>query len=432
MSPQVQKLNFLGSVNAVAVTLAIAFAFCVTATPAARAQTFKVIHNFALGGADGSLPAAGLTSDAAGNFYGTTEGGGTNHSCSPYGCGTVYKLKHSGSGWVLNTLYSFAAGNDGANPAGEVAIAKDGTLYGTTAAGGQGTCTVYPSTGCGTVFHLIPSATAPKSVLSPWNETVLYRFTGGSDGANPQGDLTFDRSGNIYGTTQFGGNANIGVIFELSPSGSGWTESVLYAGQYNGSGYIPSGDVVFDISGNLYGVFQLGGDGAVYQLSPTGSSWTEQTLHEFTGGNDGTQPAGGLILDPSGNLFGTTQYGGNNSGGTVFELTPTSGGGWTFNTLYGLSCGPQYCGGPLDKLVLDASGNLYGTTNIDGAYGYGSVFKLTPSNGGWTYTSLHDFTGYADGANPSCRLVFDANGNLFGTAYTGGAYGWGVIFEITP
>ena len=149
----------------------------------------------------------------------------------------------------------------------------------------------------------------------------------------------------------------------------------------------------------------------------------------FRSGND---PWAGLIIDPSGNLYGTTTGGGSGSGGTVFELTPANVG-WTFKTLYSFSGNG---GGPSDKLVMDAAGNLYGTTYIDGAYGYGTVFKLTPSNGGWTYTSLHDFTGGSDGANPISSLVFDANGNLYGTASQGGTGncpgGCGVVFEITP
>jgi uncharacterized repeat protein (TIGR03803 family) len=388
------------------------------------AQTFTVIHYFT-GGGDGGNPHASLTMDAAGNIYGTTSNGGA-------GYGTVFKLKHAGSSWILTPLYWFAGGNDGASPGSRVTLAQDGTLYGSTAAGGGSGCNGY---GCGTVFHLTPAPRAPKSALTPWTETVLYRFTGGDDGALPQGELTFDQAGDIYGTTVYGGNQGYGVIYELIPSAGAWTETVVYSAQNNGDGANPYGGVVSDAS-NLYGVFLSNGPhgvGAVYELSPSGSSWQEQTLYGFTGGSDGAYPEGGLITDPSGNLYGTTVGGGTSGAGTVFKMTP-SGGGWTLTTLYNFS-GSGRCG-PVDKLVLDGAGNLYGTTFCDGLYGYGSVFKLTPSNGGWTYASLHDFCpdGYPctdDGAWPVGSLVFDANGNLYGTVSGGGSNDLGVVFEIT-
>jgi uncharacterized repeat protein (TIGR03803 family) len=278
------------------------------------------------------------------------------------------------------------------------------------------------------VFHLTPPATVPKTALSSWNETVLYRFTGGSDGGNPQGGVSFDGLGNIYGTTTQGGGspACCGTVYSLTPSGGGWIETVLYSpGDDNSLG----GGVIFDRSGSLYGESCGGG---IYELSPSGSGWIAQTLYNFTGGSDGQCPFGGLIIDNSGNLYGTTLYDGDGGGGTVFGLTAANGG-WLFNLLYGLSGAGQYLyRGPWDKLVMDSAGNLYGTTFIDGAYGAGSVFKLTPSNGSWTYTSLHDFTDGNDGGFPKSNLVLDANGNLYGTASTGGTYGQGVVFEITP
>jgi len=396
--------------------LSIVFALAVVAIPMAQAQTFTVIHNFT--GAGGISPWAGLTMDAAGNFYGTTYSGGTG------GGGAVFKLKHSESGWIFTPLYGFAGGHSGANPWGEVAIARDGTVYGSTYQGGEGNCYGF---GCGVVFHLTPSATVPTTALSPWNETVLYRFTGGSDGGNPQGNVTFDEVGNIYGTASQGGSGD-GVVYSLTPSGGGWIESVLYSPGGNNS--LASG-VIFDRTGNLYGESCGGG---VYELSPSGSGWIAQTLYSFNGGSDGECPFGGLIMDASGNLYGTTLYSGGGAGGTAFELT-SANGSWTFNLLYSFSDSFPNQGnfpGSWDKLVMDAAGNLYGTTFIDGAYGFGSVFKLAPSNGIWTYLSLHDFTDGNDGGYPKSNLVIDANGNLYGTASTGGAYGDGVVFEITP
>jgi uncharacterized repeat protein (TIGR03803 family) len=420
--------------GAAALALAIVFALALIATPA-QAQTYTVIHSFT-GGADGSSPQAGLTIDAAGNLYGTTSGGGMvggNCGNGNSTCGVVFKLKRSDSGWVISPLYSFTGGDDGANPSGRVAVARDGTLYGTTGAGGGTGCIA--SLGCGTVFHLAPSPTAPKSALAPWNESVIYRFNG-ADGDIPQGDLTLDQAGNIYGTTFVGGRGacldGCGLVYELTPSGSAWTETVLYGAQGIGDGAEPVDGVIFGKSGNLYGAFESNGPfnwGAIYQLSPSGSGWTEQTAYGFSGGN--RVPQAGLISDASGNLYGTTKYGGSPCG-TIFELTP-SNGGWTLNTLYDFLGAPDGCD-PQAKLIMDAAGNLYGTTPYGGPYGgsgYGVVFKLTPSNGGWTYTLLHGFN-YSDGAYPVCSLVFDPNGNLYGTTTHGGISDSGVVFEITP
>lgn len=408
--------------GATALFFALVFALAVVATPAVQSQTFTVIHHFTDGG-DGAYPISGLTIDAAGGFYGTTFGGGSA------GFGTIFRLKYSGSGWTLTPIYGFAGGNDGASPWGRVTIAQDGTLYGTTY---QGTVDGCNGDGCGTAFHLTSSPGIPKSALAYWEEGVLYRFTGGSDGGAPQGDIIFDQLGNIYGTTVFGGGSGCGVIYELTPSGDGWTETVLYSAQNNGDGCGPFGGVLADRLGNLYGVFVGGGPhgyGSVYELSPSGSSWTEQTVYGFSGGADGGLPAAGLILDAYGNLYGTTRTGGT-GGGTVFELTPVDGG-WRFKTIYAF--GNAYPGdGPWDKLVMDDAGNLYGTTWAGGAYLQGSVFELTPSQGGWKYTSLHDFTDGGDGALPRSSIVFDTNGNLYGTASVAGAYGYGVVWEITP
>lgn len=167
--------------------------------------------------------------------------------------------------------------------------------------------------------------------------------------------------------------------------------------------------------------------GTVYELTPSGSGWTEQILHNFQNGDDGIWPIGGLLLSPSGNLYGTTSTGGTNGGGTVFELQPLKAS-WIYTLFYSFTGS----GGPEASLTMDAGGSLYGTTYYDGAYGWGSVFKLTPSNGGWSYTSLHDFTGENDGSRPISDVIFDAQGNLYGTASLDGANGQGVVWEITP
>ena len=393
--------------------------------PQARAQAFNVIYNFP-GDRDGAYPFTGLTIDSADNIYGTAFSAGAHNS------GTVFSLNNDGGGWILQPLYSFSGGENGAGPSARLVIGPDGVLYGTTAAGGGGSC-IYSNgyRGCGTVYSLRPPARAPATVIYDWASTVLYRFSG-DDGSYPQGELTFDQAGNIYGATINGGSVGWGLIYSLTPANGGWTQNVLYQAHGNGDGAYAWGGVVFDQSGNLYGVFSQNGPegyGAVYKLAPSGSGWTESTVHAFTfSGNDGASPQGGLILNSAGDLLGTTVHS-PTGGGTVFELTP-SGGGWSYDFLYGLSGGIDI--GPYDKLFMDASGNLYGTTFADGRYGYGSVFKLTRSSGGWTYTSLHDFTGGSDGANPTCRMAMDSTGKLYGTASGGGAHGKGVIFQITP
>ena len=421
----------LGSdLRGAAFALALVCALTMVAMQSAKAQTLTVLHSFT-NGTDGARPVVGLTIDAAGNLYGTTSisGFGSGH-------GTVFGLKHSGSGWILNTLYSFAAGSDGDSPKGRVALARDGTLYGTTILGGGNGCLSF---GCGTVFHLTPQPTAPKTALAPWNETIVHSFNG-TDGFTPQGDLTFGQDGNIYGTTTMGGGSEgcylgCGVTYQLTHSGGTWNETVLYAAQGTGDGAEPVDGVIFDLSGNLYGAFQTNGPfnwGLIYQLSPSGSGWTEQPAYVFSGGSNGGVPFAGLIADASGNLYGTTRFGGMNSCGTVFELTP-SGGGWSLNTLYIFPGEPGGCG-PEGKLIMDAAGSLYGTTNSGGqgiGGGGGTVFKLSPANGRRIYTQLHTFVG-VDGAYPTSSLVLDANGNIYGTTTHGGNGDLGVVFEITP
>jgi len=360
-------------------------------TPPAQAQIFQVIYNFT-GGADGANPAAGLTMDQAGNYYGTATAGGA-------GFGSVFKLVRRNSAWVLTPLYSFAGGNDGAGPYSRVTIGPDGRLYGTTQeGGGSGKCGgEYP--GCGVVFSVTPPPKLPAEILGGWTDNVLYPFTLlGDDGAFPEyADLVFDQAGSLYGTASYGGRGTYGLVYKLTRSGSGWNESVVHF--FDGSdGWGPWSGVIFDNAGNLYGVTVAGGDynyGAIYQLTPSGSGWVEKVLYSLQGGDDGSYPYGGLIFDSSGNLYGTTA-GGSTDGGTVFELARLPNGGWTHIVLYRFHQS-QYVGGPIATLAMDVFGNLYGTTLYDGAHNFGSVFKLTPSEGGWNYTDLHDFTGGSDG-----------------------------------
>ena len=398
------------SVGATTAALAIVFVLTVVTNDAAHAQSFQLVHTFS--GPDGAQPVAGLT-DRGGKLYGTVR---TGHSGSNWG--GAYQLRRAGSGWIFETLYIF----DG-TLLGGVVFGPDGSLYGTSPNNIAG----HPY---GYIYNLRPGVNACTTALCSWNEALLYAFSGGSDGATPlYGDLTFDQAGNIYGTTSLGGSGD-GVVFEMMRSGSGWTEQPLYAFSGN-DGANPYNGVIFDKAGNLYGTTTQGGasgNGTVFELSPSGTGWTEKVLYSFQGGSDGSYPEAGLIFDQSGNLYGATASGGTGGGGTAFELSP-SGGSWTHSVLYNFT-GSAQCG-PLGTLVMQA-GNLYGTTLCDGANNFGNVFELTPSGHGWTYSSLWDFTGGNDGKLPYCSVMFDAAGNLYGTASSGGSHNAGVIWEITP
>jgi uncharacterized repeat protein (TIGR03803 family) len=404
-----------------AVAMAFLLAVAVFASEATQAQTLTVLHNFT-NGQDGGSPFAGLTMDKAGSLYGTTAYGGAGH-------GTVFKLVFKNSHWVFEPLYSFAGDSDGANPQARVIIGPDGAFYGTTQYGGGG---------YGTVFRVAPGPSACKTALCAWKETVLYSFTGGADGANPLSEIVFDQAGNLYGTTLLGGTGTCntsytcGVVYELTKSNGSWTESILYSFTGGTDGGASAAGLIFDGNGNLYGTTSVGGlynGGTVFQLIKAGSGWTENVLYSFSG-NDGFQPAAGVVLDASGNIYGTTVNGGVAGTGVAFELTP-SNGLWLETKLYRF--GTQGDGFfPYSRLAMDANGNVYGTTSHGGPDNVGDIFQLTPSQGGWSGTALHNFTGGSDGANPYSGLIFDAKGNLYGTADAGGTSGFGVVFEITP
>jgi uncharacterized repeat protein (TIGR03803 family) len=322
-------------------------------------------------------------------------------------------------------------GTDGYYPEVGLIVDAAGNLYGTTTAGGA-----YNS---GTVFELTPAAGGG------WTETVLHNFGNGTDGATPYAGLIFDAAGNLYGTTQYGGTYGVGTVFELTPAGGGsWTEKVLYSFNLNGTdGAVPEAGLIVDAAGNLYGTTYFGGTylyGTVFELTPAGGGgWTEQVLHSFNNnGADGSLPAAGLIFDAAGNLYGTTVNGGTGSNcvlgcGTVFELTPAAGGGWTEQVLHSFNNNGADGSTPFAGLIFDAAGNLYGTTFAGGTYGYGTVFELTPAaGGGWTETVLHNFGNGTDGTAPYAGLIFDAAGNLYGTTSYGGTYNYGTVFELTP
>ena len=414
---------------AVGVTPALLVVFALLFSLHATAQTYAVIHTFNAG-TDGAYPYAGLVVDKKGNLYGTAnQGGNLKAPCPPAndGCGTVFKMTPSKSGWTFQPIYVFRGNKDGQGPYGRVAFGPDGDLYGSTIEGGnEQPC---PS-GCGTVFRLKPRASC-RTKKCLWNESVIYRFQGNTDGFYPSGDMAFDQSGGVYGTTFQGGSYGPGTVYALK-KGS-WAESIVWNFTGNSDGGNPYSGVIFDQTGNIYTSDLQGGmsnGGAVLELSPSQSGWTETTLYDFYG-SSGIFPFAGLLLNGSGNIIGATQAGGPNgsNGGTVFELAQ-SGGNWTLNTLYSFSGSGQP--GPWGSLTMDAAGNLYGTTQgYPGGGDWGTAFKLTLSSGVWTEAILHRFTGGSDGGFPLSNLVFDSRGNLYGTTNLGGS-GYGVVFEITP
>jgi uncharacterized repeat protein (TIGR03803 family) len=350
----------------------------------------KTLHTFDYTHKDGKNPQANLVFDAAGNLYGTTPFGGSG-TCSlnhiVVGCGIVFELMpEAGGGWVEKLVHNFR-GEDGTNPYGALIIDAAGNLYGTTYAGGSGKCTKKGGSvvGCGTVFELTPAAGGT------WTETVLHNFTNdGIDGTNPYAALVLDSSGNLYGTTFLGGDATTcgtpgcGTAFEVTPvAGGSWTERVLHSFSDNGDGYNPFASLTLDSAGNLYGTTYEGGNnadcpcGTAFELTPTaGGSWTETVLYNFVA--NGSFPYGGVVFDAVGNLYGTTETGGIDDRGTVFELTPAGGSAWTETILYSFSDTGKDGNYPVASPTLDAAGNLYGTTSGGGFFLNGTAFEIKP------------------------------------------------------
>lgn len=440
-----------------------------TAAAPAYGHNEEILHRFGgvKNGDDGAQPQSGLIADGAGNLYGTTELGGTGTCWSDsaiVGCGTVFELIPPATRrgpWTQTILYSFQPRPDGNWPIGGLVFDRSGNLYGTTIQGGSGRCEVNgPIVGCGTIFELMP----PSSPGGDWTEVVLYSFgtNGNGDGAGPQAGLIFDTGGNLYGTTEFGGKASTtcpydcGTVFKLSPTqGMGWLETVLYRFQ-GPDGRTPLGGLLLDPSGRLYGTTVDGGAfgyGTVFKLTPPapGGQWTESLLYEFTGGPDGAGPEAALIHDQHGNLYGTASGGGmtscSPSCGVVFELVPPSdpGGVWSETTIWEFSGGNDGAS-PFGTLLFDKTGNLYGTTAFGGTpetctytgnIGCGTVFRLKPPSQpgeSWVETIIYAFFGNFDGAAPSGALTFGKLGALYGTTQVGGApkLKRGTAFGVLP
>ncbi len=393
--------------------LALAVSFSSTV----HAQTFSVIHNFT-GGADGALPVAGVTIKGSA-LYGTAGYGGGNK------WGVVYQAKNLGNNnWSVVPLSYLPI--RGYQPDSKALFGPDGHLY-STARYGQGSF--------GSVYSLAPPASPCKTASCPWAQSELHAFTGSPDGNEPGfGDLAWDQQGNIYGTTYWGGQNDVGVVYEIMPTQNGWTEVPIYSFLDRPDGAYPDGGLLVDGNGNLFGTTAWGGAnnaGTVFELTyQVGVGWKETILYSFVQpGNDGRNPHSGLIFDKSGNLYGTTMSGGPSLAGTVFELSP-SGNSWTYQQLYSFT-GRGGCG-PVTPPTLDSAGNLYGTTTCGGANMFGNVFQLATTANGWVYHSLYDFTGGNDGAQPNGSVTIDTDGTLYGTATIGGTHGQGTLWMIKP
>jgi uncharacterized repeat protein (TIGR03803 family) len=320
-------------------------------------------------------------------------------------------------------------GTDGAVP--NPGLITDGTNYYGTALN---------SAYLGVVYELSP----PSSGTGPWTETVLYSFPSGGDIFDPEAGLARDAQGNLYGTASTGGlrgtacSNGCGAVFELSPPaapGGTWTETTLYEFQGDEDGAQPAGTLIMDSAGNLYGTTLDAGDvygaccGTAFELSPPsspGGTWTETVLHDFAGGSDGYWPLSGLYRDTHGDLYGTTEIGGSGGSGIVYELIPSSGGVWQEKILHPFTGGTDG-GGPYDGLA-ENKGSLYGTAGGGGggvcSAGCGTVFKLTPNpEGDWTFTTIYSFLGGSDGYLPVTGVAIDGEGNLYGTTFYGGDTG---------
>jgi len=398
--------------------VSVGLGLCVMAKGAPK---YQVLHPFGKG-TDGGGVWSSVSLDNKGDLYGATSGGGAHNG------GTVFRLTPRANGiWTETVLHSFpSSSDDGGDPNGGLIQDGAGHWYGTTKEGGT-----YDT--AGTVFELSHGS-------SGWEEDVLYSFgTHRNDGGEPTSGLVMDTAGDLIGTTPKGGS-NGGTTFQLTRSSGGWNETVIYqfclSNPTCNDGSAPYAGLILDAAGNLYGTTEGGGahnGGTVYEVEHTATGWKEKVLHSFAVNyTDGHTPGwGALVMDAKGSLYGTTA-GGGCCGGVVFKLAPRSDGKWKETILY------QFQGGAMGfeagaGVVMDKAGNLYGTT-INGGSGCacGVVYKLAPGpKGKWTYTLLHTFSG-SDGAQPDANLILDDKGNLYGTTATGGTYGGGVVFEITP
>ncbi len=325
-------------------------------------------------------------------------------------------------------LHNLGSTGDGHAPYSAVVFDADGNIYGTTYQGGS-------HNNAGVAFEMTPNGSGG------YFEKVIHNFGSGSDGQYPN-TLIFDSAGNLYGTAEYGGVNGFGVVFEMSPNGSGgWFEKVIHNFGFGEDGQYPLVNLIFDSAGNLYSTTSGGGTngkGTVFEMSPNGSGgWTERVLHNFRGDLDGIDPEG-VIFDAHGNLFGATVYGGNLNEGTAFEMSPNGGGGYTEKVIHNFGHADDGQS-PSSGLIMDSDGNFYGVTYGGGTHALGTVYEISPSGGGdYTERVLHNLGGTDDGANPYANLLFDTSGNLYGTTIAGGTFrcmgssGCGTLFEMSP
>ena len=390
---------------------------------------------------DGSSPQSDLIADANGNLYGTTLAGGKRGGS---GAGTVFQLTPTDDPdvWTETVIYDFKDGSDGAGPIAGLTMDNKGALYGTTENGG--------AMNDGIVFKLAP----PKTAGGNWRESVLYSFcaaTDCADGAHPVAGVTLGKKGVLYGTTQFGGTgafgANEGTAFQLTPpstKGGAWTETVLHnfcSLNDCADGFEPNeGRLLRTGNGVLYGVTTKSDSaGVIYSLTPSGGSYVQTVLHDFNLQTDGRAPLAGVVADKAGNLYGTTQSGGDNGCGTVFQLH-----GSGLQNLYSFCQNADHSDGaiPYAGVILTPGRHglpsaIYGTTLTgDEATNGGTVFKLTPGAAGhpWNETVLYSFcsqTDCTDGANPRFGPLLELNGAFYGTTQAGGSDTGGTVYKVT-
>jgi len=402
----------LGSMNwvivkPIALTLFGLVVLVLVASCPTQAQTETVLYNFT-GGSDGASPQSPLTTDHAGNFFGTTYGG-------VLGSGTAYELSPNNTGgWNKTVLHSFNGGlnigPDGSGPSGPLIFDSEGNLFGTTRFGG----TDYFYCSYGTVFELSP-------VGAGWNESIPFSESCSQPlGFFPVNGLIMDAAGKLYFTTPAIGQFP-GTVVELSPSNGGWTPRVIYEAP-------TSSGLSMDASGNIYGATSS----TVFRLSPNSNGgWNATVIHTFTGyPYDGIDARGTPVLDHAGNLFGTTYGGGATKHGTVYKLSPGKNGVWTEEILHSFKSGKDGAN-PVAGIVLDAAGNIYGTTELGGSFNKGTVFELAATgNLQYEYTILWTFNG-TNGALPVISLILNGADNLYGTTSSGGASNAGAVFDVT-
>jgi uncharacterized repeat protein (TIGR03803 family) len=394
-------------VQAKAVVVLTFLLFSITGSQAA---TQRVLYSFT-GGVDGGGPYSGVIFDPSGNLYGITQSGGV------YGRGTVFQLIPSAGTWTETVLYSFTGGTDGEEPIGGLTIDEAGNLYGTASAGGD------RSSGCGTVFTLARSE-------GSWTFGVLHTFAGGNDGCSPGSNLRY-YAGHVYGTTVYGGPSNQGAVFTLPTSGG--SDNVIPFSRNNG--YQPWGGINIWSYGTTFGGGK-NGEGNVYQWAGHQQILVKHTFNSLA--KPGYHPLGDLLTQDAGgvsSMYGTNYSGGVGGRGTAYRLTESQyhNDVWAISVLHSFS-GPDGQG-PGAGLVLDPAGNLYGTTVFGGTDAglAGTVYKLAPGpKKKWTYTLLYSFTDGIDGGEVYSGVVLDNAGNLYGTALSGGTDGWGVVYEVTP